>query len=78
MLLLLSAALKIFIFYLISLSSIITIALSVGMTIYWYNKFTLVRYCTPLQIYLLFFHNNLINVVCRHFNTTLYRTQKAS
>ena len=32
-------ALKIFAYYLISLSSLVTIALSVGLTVYWYNRF---------------------------------------
>ena len=33
-------ALKIFAFYLISLSSLITVGLSVGLTVYWYERFT--------------------------------------
>ena len=37
-------ALKIFLFYLISLSSLITVGLSVGMTIYWYDRFQNVSY----------------------------------
>ena len=32
-------ALKIFLYYLISLSSLIAVGLSVGMTMYWYNRF---------------------------------------
>lgn len=32
-------ALKIFVYYLISLSSVITVGLSVGLTIYWYDRF---------------------------------------
>eukprot|EP00585_Thalassiosira_rotula_P004703 CAMPEP_0196139210 /NCGR_PEP_ID=MMETSP0910-20130528/6572_1 /TAXON_ID=49265 /ORGANISM="Thalassiosira rotula, Strain GSO102" /LENGTH=554 /DNA_ID=CAMNT_0041399911 /DNA_START=94 /DNA_END=1758 /DNA_ORIENTATION=+ len=32
-------ALKIFLYYLVSLSSLITVGLSVGMTIYWYERF---------------------------------------
>merc|ERR1719491_309479 len=33
-------ALKIFAYYLISLSSLITVGLSVGLTVYWYEEFT--------------------------------------
>ena len=33
-------ALKIFAYYLISLSSLITVGLSVGLTVYWYDRFT--------------------------------------
>ena len=33
-------ALKIFAYYLISLSSLITVGLSVGLTVYWYERFT--------------------------------------
>ena len=36
-------AVKIFLYYLISLSSLVTIGLSVGMTFYWYERFQLVR-----------------------------------